>query len=288
MRLPPPPLPHPPHVGRLVLLGHPVAHSLSPRFQNAALRAAGVDARYEAVDVVPDYLDAMLSTLAAQRAGGNVTVPYKEAVAARCAVRSALAERVGAVNTWWHDADGRLVGDNTDVGGFDAAVRAVLPAPAGARVALIGAGGSAAAVLAAVAAWPGAWLRVWSRRPDRAAALAAREPEFAESVENVHDALAGATLVVNATPLGLHAGDASPVPVDALPAGAAVFDLVYRPTRTRWARAARAAGHPAEDGLAMLVEQGALAFERWFGRPADRAAMWDALADMTAARRDAD
>jgi shikimate dehydrogenase len=274
-------------VGRLVLLGHPVAHSLSPRFQNAALRAAGVAARYDAQDVAPGDLDATLAALAADRAAGNITVPHKEAVAARCDVRSALAERVGAVNTFWHDAAGHLVGDNTDVGGFDAAVRAVLPDPSGARVALVGAGGSASAVLAAVAGWPRASVRAWSRRPHRAAALARREPGIAEPVERLTDALAGASLVVNATPLGLRDDDPFPAEVNELPAAATVFDLVYRAGCTRWVRAARAAGHPADDGLSMLIEQGALAFERWFGRAPSREAMWASIADVAGARRGA-
>src|SRR5512133_543870 len=110
--------------GRLVLLGHPVSHSLSPRFQNAALRAAGIPLRYEALDVAPDALAATLSELAGQHACGNVTIPHKEGVAALCVRRSALAQRCGAVNTFWHE-DGDLVGDNTDVGGVDAVAQAL-------------------------------------------------------------------------------------------------------------------------------------------------------------------
>lgn len=281
--------PPPAHVGRLVLLGHPVAHSLSPRFQRAALAAAGLPLDYEACDVAPDGLAAALGALRREAGAGNATVPHKERVAARCDVLSALAARVGAVNTFWHDADGRLVGDNTDVGGFDASVRAVCdPRHGDNTVALLGAGGSASAVLAAIAAWPGARVRVWSRRLERAMALAAREPHTAAAVAHVRDALAGAALVVNATPLGLRPNDPLPVPIRDLPPGAAIFDLVYAPARTRWVREARAAGHAAADGLAMLVEQGALAFARWFGREPDRAAMWAALGDVTAARARAD
>jgi shikimate dehydrogenase len=278
----------PPVVGRLVLLGHPVAHSLSPRFQNAALAAAGVRLAYEAVDVAPAALRAALDALAGARAAGNVTVPHKERVAAACASVTPLAAAVGAVNTYWHDDDRRLVGDNTDVGGFDAAARRLVdPDARPARVALVGAGGSAAAAAVAVSTWPGARVRIWSRTPERAAALAARAPAVATAVAHLADALDGATLVVNATPLGLAAADALPVAIEALPPGAAVLDLVYATRRTRWVRAARAAGHPADDGLCMLVEQGALAFERWFGREPDRGAMWRALADVTRARADA-
>ena len=262
--------------GRLVLLGHPVAHSLSPRFQNAALRAAHIPLEYEALDVPPDALDVVLAELAASRASGNVTIPHKEAIAARCARRSSLAERCGAVNTFWHEDDA-LVGDNTDVGGVDAIAAALLgEARATARVALVGAGGSAAAVLAAAERWGSATVRLYNRNVERAHALASRFGDSVEVVDTVERALAGATLVVNATPVGLHDDDV-PVPIEALPESAAVFDLVYRANETTWVRAAREAGHRAADGEGMLVEQGALSFERWFGIEPDRNAMWRAL-----------
>jgi len=262
--------------GRLVLLGHPVAHSLSPRFQNAALRAAAIPLEYEALDVPPHALDATLAELAESRASGNVTIPHKEAVAARCARRSALADRCGAVNTFWHE-DGALVGDNTDVGGVDAIAAALLgEARPSARVALIGAGGSAAAVLAAAERWGSATVGLYNRNVQRARALASRFGAAVEVVDSVERALDGATLVVNATPMGLH-DDELPVPIEALPEEAAVFDLVYRANETAWVRAARNAGHRAADGEGMLVEQGALSFERWFGIEPDRNAMWRAL-----------
>ena len=262
--------------GRLVLLGHPVSHSLSPRFQNAALHAAGIPLRYEALDVAPDDLAATLARLAEQRASGNVTIPHKEAVAALCVRRSPLADRCGAVNTFWHE-DGDLVGDNTDVGGVDAIAQALLgERRSSARVALLGAGGSAAAVMAAAERWGSASVRVYSRTMDRARALASRFGALVEVVPDVGTALDGAALVVNATPIGLR-DEEFPVPVERIPRGAAVFDLVYRTGETAWVRAARDAGHRAADGEGMLVEQGALSFERWFGIEPDRNAMWSAL-----------
>ena len=262
--------------GRLVLLGHPVAHSLSPRFQNAALRAANIPLEYEALDVPSADLDATLAELAESRASGNVTIPHKESVAARCRRRSPLADRCGAVNTFWHE-DGALVGDNTDVGGVDAIALALLgESRATARVALVGAGGSAAAVLAAVERWGSATVRLYNRNVERARVLASRFGSSVEVVGSVARALEGATLVVNATPVGLH-DDGVPVPIEALPREAAVFDLVYRSHETAWVRAARHAGHRAADGEGMLVEQGALSFERWFGIEPDRNAMWHAL-----------
>jgi shikimate dehydrogenase len=263
--------------GRLLLLGHPVAHSLSPRFQNAALRAAGIPLVYEARDVAPERLPEVFAQLRAERAAGNVTIPHKESVAALCDRVTALAERCGAVNTFWHE-DGALVGDNTDVGGFEMVARALLGERCeSARVALIGAGGAAGAVLAAVERWESASARVYNRHMLRAEELVARFCRIASTAGTIGTALDGATLVVNATPLGLRDGDPFPVDVEALPSGSAVFDLVYRVEETAWVRAARAAGHRAADGRGMLVEQGALAFERWFGRAPDRNVMWTAM-----------
>lgn len=264
--------------GRLVLLGHPVAHSLSPRFQNAALAAARIDLTYEAIDVAPADLRSIASVLAEQAGAGNVTVPHKIAFAALCTERTALAERVGAVNTFWTNEDGGLVGDNTDVGGIHAAVHDLLGTPpARTRVTLLGAGGSAAAVCAAAESWSGAPMRCWSRRPKQARLLAHRFDGTVESVSDLADAVRGSALVINATPIGMIRED-FPVPFELLAPDAAVLDLVYRVGETPWVRAARLRGHLASDGLPMLLAQGALAFERWFGVPPDRAAMRASLA----------
>lgn len=262
--------------GRLVLLGHPVAHSMSPKFQNAALRAAGIPLQYVALDVAPAALDDALRELALAHGAGNATIPHKEALYERCAHRSAIAERCGAVNVFWHEG-GILHGDNTDVAAVDVVARALLgEGLATARVALIGAGGGAAAVLCAVERWGSATAAVYNRHLARAGQLAARFAPSAALADSIEEALRGATLVVNATPIGMR-DDEHPVPVDLLPAGAAVFDLVYRASETSWVRAARDAGHRAADGEGMLLEQGALAFERWFGREPDRQAMWRAM-----------
>jgi shikimate dehydrogenase len=261
--------------GRLVLLGHPVRHSLSPRFQNAALRAAGIPLTYEALDVPPHALLEVLSHLRAGRGAGNVTVPHKTAVAAACRRLTDVAGRTGAVNTFWCEA-GELVGDNTDVAGFHALVTSVLGAePRGAVIALLGAGGGAAAVCAAAQNWTGTRVCVHSRSPARSAKLATRFPGLVE-VSSAEDALRDASIVVNATPVGL-SDEEMPLSIELLPRDAAVIDLAYRPGLTPWVRAARAAGHTAADGLEMLIAQGAEAFERWFGKSPDRVAMRAAL-----------
>ena len=264
---------------RLVLLGHPVAQSLSPRFQNAALRAAGLPVRYEALDVRPSDLDATLLALVDEGAAGNVTIPHKEAVAKRCDVLTPLALETGAVNTWWSQ-DGRLHGDNTDVGGFDDAALSLLgQIPVGASVAVIGAGGSARAVLAAVRRWPGARATVWSRRHEQAAAICPLGPLGATVVaRTVDDAVGGATLVVNCTPVGMR-DEQMPIDGAALSATSQVIDLVYRRGReTALVAAVLRAGGQACSGLPMLIGQGARAFERWTGIAPDRDVMWAAAA----------
>jgi len=262
--------------GRLVLLGHPVSHSLSPRMQNAALDSAGIALRYEALDVEPRLFDQTIERLRAENAAGNVTVPHKERMRVACDSLTPLAEHVGAVNTFFVDDEGRLVGDNTDVGGFAAAVTSTLgSAPVDCTVGVLGAGGAAAAVLAAVESWPGVVAHVYNRTPERASILCERFRSVARAVDDI-GAIGGAQLVVNATSVGLH-DEAMPIDLALLSPGSAVVDLVYRPGETAWVRAARSRGHRASDGLTMLVEQGALAFERWFGVPADRRAMWEAV-----------
>ncbi|MES2521128.1 MAG: shikimate dehydrogenase [Gemmatimonadota bacterium] len=265
----------------LVLLGHPVAHSLSPQFQNAALEACRLPQRYTAVDTAPDALPALLAQLARDSlsgsgTAGNVTLPLKELVFGAAAHTSALAQRVGAVNTFWFD-DGALYGHNTDVAGVERAILSLCPdGIAGVPCAVLGAGGSAAAVLVALQTLGAGPITMWSRTPARVRTLSSRVGVAVTAVPDLADALRPAQLVVNATPVGLH-DDAMIVQPPMLPADCAVLDLVYRRGETAWVRACRAAGVPAQDGLRMLVEQGAAAFECWFGIEAPRDVMWRAL-----------
>ncbi len=268
---------------RLLVLGHPVEHSLSPVFQQAALDASGIPLRYERLDVAPERLAETLAALRAERAAGNITVPHKQAALAACDILTPLAQRVGAVNTFWTDDAGRLCGDNTDVGGFEAAVRHLMPRPLdGLRVLLLGAGGAALAVREAVRAWPEARLIAQARRSGEAAALVAplgaRGAALAPDPDALTTALGDVDLVVNATPLGLRDGDALPLDPALLEPRHAVLDLTYRRGgTTSWVAACRARGIAADDGLRMLVEQGALAFERWFAQPAPRQVMMAAI-----------
>ena len=260
---------------RLVLLGHPVAHSLSPVFQTAALRHAGLSYEYVALDVPPQDLAHTLFSLRHANAAGNITIPHKTAAYTLCDLLTDTAHEVGAVNTFWYTGDA-LHGDNTDVAGFTAAAHHLIgPHHRPLHVALIGAGGAAAAVAVATRHWPDTTLTIWNRTPTAAEELVQR---FDHARVNLHlpSAVADADLVVNATPIGLY-DDTLPLDITTLPRTAAVLDLVYKRGETPLVHAARAAGHPAADGLRMLIEQGALSFQRWFGMPPDRTAMWHSV-----------
>lgn len=265
-----------PRPGRLLLLGRPVSQSLSPLFQNAALQAAGLAVRYEALEVRDDALDATLAALVTEGAAGNVTIPHKERVAMRCDVLTPLAARLGAVNTWWVES-GRLHGDNTDVGGFDdAAVALMGELPRGMKITVLGAGGSARAVVAAIAGWPDCEVSIWARTPASAESLVELGPTGQTQVEgDMTQAVLGAGLVVNATPIGMH-DEQVPVDPGLLCEGAACLDLVYRRSGvTPFVQLARAQGRRADDGLQMLIAQGARSWQRWFGDVVpDREVMW--------------
>ncbi|HEX7090625.1 MAG TPA: shikimate dehydrogenase [Longimicrobiales bacterium] len=262
------------------LLGDPVAHSLSPVFQNAAFRAADVDGVYVALRCDDAMLPGLLCGIARAGGGGNITIPHKERAAAAVDVPTDAVRRTGACNTFWLEGD-RVCGDNTDVAGFRAAASALVGNTAGARALVLGAGGAARAAVFALIEDGADSVLVLNRSPERAHALRETlgEPTRVRVALDVH-AIAGThfDLVVNATPLGLHPDDPEPLAFDRIAGAGAVLDLVYAPGETRWVRAARARGIPAADGLEMLLRQGAAAFERWWGRPAPLDAMRRAIA----------
>ena len=248
--------------GVVALLGHPVAHSISPQIHNAAFAAAGIDATYVLLDVEPGAVPAAVAGLSALRfLGANVTVPHKRAVYLEVPTRTADAERAGAANTVYWDGDGLAV-DNTDV----AALRAVLAEDCGMTggesILLFGAGGAAWAV-AVAAGELGACLEVVGRNPASGAAIS----QVAATAGATIAAVATPDLVVNATPLGMH-GEPVPDRLTDLGPGQIALDLVYGRAETPFVAAARAAGATACDGIGMLVRQAAASFERWTRQPA--------------------
>ena len=261
---------------RLGIVGSPVAHSLSPVIQGAALRAAGIDATYERWETPLDALPARVAFLRERDCiGGNVTIPHKQAVLPLLDEVAPLAAEIGAVNTIVNDG-GRLAGHNTDGGGFVAALEEAGFAAAGKRFLLVGAGGAARGIAFALRNAGAESIAISNRTPERAQALAdavgARAVPFAASP-------APYDCVVNCTSAGMHGSGAETVlPVDPASSdpGALIVDIVYAPEETPLLRAARAAGRPVLGGLPMLIHQGALAFELWTGRPAPLDAMGEA------------
>lgn len=252
----------------LTLLGDPVAHSASPEIQNAAFDAAGVDGVYVAVRCGSDDLVGFMRGLARAGGGGNVTIPHKEKAATLLDVRSEAVRRSGACNTFWGDESGRVHGDNTDVEGFQRAVRAFLDRPVpGIRALLLGAGGAARAALLGLLHEGAEEVCIYNRTQERARAVARRIGGQRARVLSIMRDVEGQDfdLVVNATSLGLEAGDPSPIDFAILHRAGAAMDLVYGHHTTAFVRAADAAGIRSTDGLEMLVQQGAASFERWWG-----------------------
>lgn len=260
----------------LTLLGDPVAHSASPEIQNAAFDDSGVDGIYVAVRCGSDDLVGFMRGLARAGGGGNVTIPHKEKAATILDVRSEAVRRTGACNTFWGDEAGRVHGDNTDVEGFQRAVRTFLDRPVeGIRALLLGAGGAARAALLGLLHEGAGEVCIHNRTEERARAVARRIGGQRARVLPIVRDLEGQDfdLVVNATSLGLQADDPSPIDFAALHRAAAAMDLVYGHHKTAFVRAAEAAGVRSTDGMEMLVQQGAASFERWWGVEAPVEAM---------------
>jgi shikimate dehydrogenase len=265
------------------VLGDPVDHSLSPAMQNAAFAAAGLPHIYLRYQVPAARLAGAVREAKALRMGGlNLTVPLKEAILPLLDAVSPEAGRIGAVNTVVFGSDGRTLGDNTDGQGFLRAVRGRVRLR-GARAVIIGAGGSARAVVTALSEAGCASITIANRTATRGERLAARLAELGSAATTVPltalalgEILEDATLVVNTTPLGL-AGARLEIRYAASRPGCLFVDLVYGARPTPFLLGAARARRPILDGGQMLLDQGALAFEAWTGRRAPRSAMARAL-----------
>lgn len=257
----------------LGVLGWPIEHSRSPAIHTAALEASGIDAVYLPLPVPPASLASAVDGLRALGAlGANVTLPHKERVMEHLDAVEPSARAIGAVNTIVRDGD-RLVGANTDGAGLARSLHEAGVTLAGARVLVVGAGGAARASVAGLLEAGAGRVAVAARRVERAAEIASSIEGAVSALdlgdpEAMRDAAAQTDLLVQATSATLGERDpafAASLPLAALPASAAVVDLVYSPRATSVLRAAAARGLRTVDGLGMLVWQAALAFERWHG-----------------------
>lgn len=257
------------------VLGHPIRHSLSPAMHNAAIAALGMDAAYLAFDVPPERLMRALETLGELGFGGvNLTVPLKETAFRGIANLDASARRLGSVNTVKFTPAG-MEGHSTDGAGFLRALEEAFQSPArGKTMLILGCGGAGRAVAIASAAAGAARLLLADLEADRVRKLEreiAALPGAAAAAALPADPGAWnragqeADIVVHATPVGMHPGEASLLAAEAFRPGQLVYDLIYMFPETAVMRAARARGARAANGLGMLLHQGALSFAVWTG-----------------------
>ena len=274
---------------RVVLIGHPVAHSLSGAMQQAAFDALGVDATYELWDRPPIQLPEAIAELRSDDfLGANVTIPHKERVVPLVDRLTEEAHATGAVNTITKEGK-RLVGHNTDVAGFRTALDRLVGKQKMPRHAIIlGAGGGARAVVYGLITEGFQRVVVFNRHLHRAEGLVKHFGKSAAHMELrampwhesiIEAELAKTKVLINATSIGL-ATDESPVAGEILPPDLLVLDLIY--SRTRLLRDAEAAGSTVMDGELMLLHQGAAAFTLWTGQPAPLDLMQEKLAEARA------
>lgn len=254
---------------RACVIGYPVAHSRSPLIHGYWLREHEIDGEYLRHEVKPEDADRFLQNFpAGPFAGCNVTLPHKEAAARNLAVATPVVRALGAANTLWLE-QGKLHGDNTDVAGFLAHLDDTIPGwdKRTKHAVVLGAGGAARSIVYALNERGVEKITVVNRSRERAEQLV-QELKIASDIAGFDQAdklLSSADLLVNTTSLGMKGQPPLELGLNNLKPGAAVCDIVYVPLETGLLRQARERGHPAVDGLGMLLHQAVPGFERWFG-----------------------
>lgn len=256
------------------IIGYPVAHSLSPLMHNAAFKELGVDAAYKLFPLKENELDIFFTELrkpASPIFGLNVTVPYKEAVLEYLDNVTPLAQKIRAVNTIVINKERKLLGYNTDAPGFLAHLAELQFNTRDKRIAIMGSGGSARAILAVLCMIPERpdSIKIYNRTPERLdnllEDLSARiDTSIVEPVKSIDDLdITHADLLINATSLGLKEEDPCLIEEDLIHPDLLVYDLVYNPSVTALLQIAKERGARAANGLGMLYYQGVLAFQHW-------------------------
>ena len=251
------------------VVGDPVAHSLSPTIHGAWIRALGLDATYDRFHVTAEGFPAFVAgSRGGLLRGLNVTIPHKHTALALADEADASARDAGAANLLRFHEDGRIEARNTDGLGLLAAFAEQAPGIdlGSGRVVVLGAGGAAKGAVAALARAGVADICIANRSLARAQELATAYPgAWAVSLADAPAAFHEAVALINATSGGLNGKDDLDLPLDALPSGAAVMDMVYKPLTTGLLRAAQARGLSVVDGLSMLIGQARPSFEAFYG-----------------------
>jgi len=266
------------------IIGCPVEHSFSPLMQNAAFDALKIDARYLAFSVKPEQIPQAIAGIRALNIHGvNVTVPHKSSVISCLDEISPLTQLIGAVNTI-KNVRGRLIGTNTDVSGFIRSLETLNFSPKHKSIALLGAGGSARAVLAGLADAGASCIFIHNRTVGRAESLVT---EFSQkfpdtqlksvSVKTILET--PLDLLVNTTTVGMET-DVSPLDLSQCRKIKHLADLIYSPPQTRLLKQAEELGIPAINGMGMLLYQGCDAFTFWTAQPAPETVMQEQLLNL--------
>ena len=267
------------------LLGWPVEHSLSPDMQNAALKHSGINCIYVPLAVPPENLGKAVEGLRAMNfVGANVTVPHKENIMQYLDDIHPEAKKIGAVNTIVVK-QGKLFGYNTDVGGFSAALARHHFDIAGKNAIVFGAGGATRAIIISLINGGCANIVVGARSGEKVAKFVADFDAIVPIVGYAWDAAEfrrahwDVDILINTTPVGMEHVTEKVLPAywTDVPITAFAADIVYNPEMTAFLRQARLRGCRGMNGLSMLVEQGALSFELWFGEDPHREIMYETL-----------
>jgi shikimate dehydrogenase len=262
-------------VKKIVIVGYPLGHTLSPIMQNAALDAMGLrkEYHYDTYPISSEELPRFIQLIGSGTIeGANITIPYKSQIMSLLSCFSPESIAIGAVNTLYRDKE-QVVGCNTDVIGFIEALKENNVNVRNLRATILGAGGAAKAVAYALVKEGVERLEILNRTPRHARALAEslRSHKNVEidwdQISNVHERRLETGLIVNCTPVGMsgHSLTESPLPKVPFSKNVVVMDLIYNPLQTRLLREAEKAGCKTIDGVSMLVHQGAAAFEIWTG-----------------------
>ncbi|MGB2540526.1 shikimate dehydrogenase [Leuconostoc suionicum] len=267
------------------LIAHPAGHSRSPQMQNKMIAEYGIDAHYHAFDILPEKLEEAIVGLKALHVGGfNVSTPFKNEIIQYLDELSPISQRLHAVNTV-KSVKGRLIGTNTDGDGFWQSINSRQPKE---TVIVLGAGGAARSVIATAKLYGVRELIVFNRVHEDWHERKAEISYLSEGIGYLEDladnqmltkALKRADMLINATTVGMN--DLRTLLTDLqialLPQHALVVDMIYRNQQTTLLKSANQRGLVTLNGLPMLVNQGALSFEYWFDKPADRNLMKKAI-----------
>lgn len=254
---------------QLYVIGHPIAHSQSPKIHGHWINHFGLDAQYDVMDIKPDLLERRLGELKSMGVKGlNVTIPHKQAIISFLDHLDETAKKIGAVNTVVRDKAGQWVGYNTDAYGFIENLHQQHPdwsADSG-PVAIYGAGGAAFAAVYALHDAGCQDIHIINRTSTRADALQEQlgVPITFTPLADQNNTIKDAALVVNTTPCGMQGHPPLPIDIDVLRDDAVAYDIVYKPLITPFLYAARKRGLKTVTGIGMLLYQAQAAFELWY------------------------